>query len=75
MHTHRDTHTNTKNGYRQSKPHFVLTITPGLPLHGKGDQKDFSCLPFFLLFISPLFWSGTNSAASGANNAGSVWPP
>lgn len=37
---------------------------------GRGDQKDFSCLPFFLLFVSPLVWSGTNSAASGANNAG-----
>lgn len=55
--------------------HFVLTISPGLPPHGSRDQKDFSCLPFCLLFISPLFWSGTNSAASAANNSGSVCPP
>lgn len=56
------------------KATFCADDHPGITLHGKGDQKDFSCLPFFLLFVSPLFWSGTNSAASGANNAGSLWP-
>lgn len=70
--TQAHTQTNTNNGYRQSKPHFVLTITAGLPLHGEGDQDDFGCLPFFFsYFNSPLFWSGTYSAAGGATDAGS----
>lgn len=72
IHALRHTQTNTNNGHRQPKPHFVLTITPGLPLHGEGDQDDFGCLPFFFCYFnSPLFWSRTYSADGGATDTGS----
>lgn len=40
------------------KATFCADYHPWITPSWKGDQKDFSCLPFFLLFIRPLFGVG-----------------
>lgn len=74
--TLRYTQTNTNNGYRQPKPHFVLTITPGLPLHEEGDQEDFGCLPFFsVISIALCFGAGHIVPTAGLLTVGPAQLP
>lgn len=52
------THTHIHNRHSQSKPHFVLTITPGLPFMERGIRKTLTVSRFFLYSLGLFFGVG-----------------
>lgn len=52
------TTTHKQSGYRQSKPHFVLTITRGLPFMERGIRKTLAVAHFFFYSLALFFGVG-----------------